>query len=93
MKICELKKIITLYTYEKMKNIIDFDKNKINKNKFYYYKNYSCSKDENEEFEKLIELNLVNKDIEDNRIIYHLTDKGISFINNVENVEIKKLKW
>lgn len=77
---------------EKMKHAIGFTFNKVEKNKYIAYRNYYATpRSDDNDWKYLVSIGYAQLgDITENCIYYHVTEKGINFIEQVTGIKIEE---
>lgn len=87
---------ITIAQYRQILHTIGFSRDKVKYRKYTVWRNYYTTSEHIEELDKLVDLGVMNKsdrlDTWQNCVIYFVTDLGLEFVSECENVKIIKEK-
>jgi len=79
---------VTVYQLELMKHAIGFDRGKVKRGKYKAWRNYYCSYEECDNWNRLMLLELAVKAKRGKAIYYFLTDKGLSFVGSTLGLKV-----
>ena len=79
---------INLYQIKVMKHALGFRRDKVKRGKYIAWRNYFCSYEPCEQWEKLVNLGLAVKSLRDKAIYYFVTDEGLKMLSSVLEIQI-----
>ena len=79
---------ISLYQIKVMKHAIGFSRDKVKRGKYIAWRNYFCSYEPSEPWERLVSLGLAEKSIRERAIYYFVTDEGLKMLSSVLEIQI-----